>query len=67
MQSFGVLFVISQTKLRNKQLSCRWFETPWCSCDVTELLSEKGAANLEYHDLNFLIAKEILKKENNSP
>ena len=25
-------------KLLNKQLSCQWFEMPWCSCDVTVLV-----------------------------
>ena len=28
------LITHSPSELLNKQLSCRWFETPWCSCDV---------------------------------
>ena len=27
-----------EAKLLNKQSSCRWFEPPWCSCDVTAML-----------------------------
>ena len=27
-----VLFLVSLTKLLNKQCSCWWFDKPWCSC-----------------------------------
>ena len=32
---FGVFFDVSQNELLSKHLICQWFETPWCSCDVT--------------------------------
>ena len=39
MESFGVSFVdIRKKKLPYKQSSCRLFETPWRSCDVTMTL-----------------------------
>ena len=31
---YDVFFVVGLSKLLNKQSSCCWFETPWCSCDV---------------------------------
>ena len=38
MQDFDHDFAVSLTKtLLNKRPSCRWFETFWSSCDVTEM------------------------------
>ena len=34
---FYVFFDVSLNKLLTKQASCRWFETPWRSCDVTAM------------------------------
>ena len=34
-RSFDITFVVTLNKLSNKQSSCRWFETPWRSCEVT--------------------------------
>ena len=31
--------IVSLNKLLNKQLSCLWFETSWCSSDVPEMCS----------------------------
>ena len=35
MWSFDVLFLISLNKLCTKMSSCRWFGTPWRSCEIT--------------------------------
>ena len=35
MRSFGDFFVVRLNMLLNKQLSFQWFETSWCSCDIT--------------------------------
>ena len=45
MWSFDVLFVVNFNRLLNKQLSCQWFQIPWCSCDVTVMC---------YHDVLLL-------------
>ena len=37
MRRFDAFVVSSPNKLFNEQLSWRWFETPYCSCDVTVL------------------------------
>ena len=37
MRSFVVAFVIDLNKQLNKQINCRWFETPWRPCDVTAI------------------------------
>ena len=34
MRMYDVLFTVSQNKPLDKQQSCRWFETPWSSCDA---------------------------------
>ena len=34
IRSFNHFFVVSLNKLLDKELSCRWCETAWCSCDV---------------------------------
>ena len=34
-RSFDVVFDVRLDKRLNKQWKCWWFETPWCSCDVT--------------------------------
>ena len=34
MRSFYITFVVNLNELLNNQPSCRWFETPWPSCDV---------------------------------
>ena len=31
-------FVVSLNKLLNRQLSRQWFETSWCSCEVTAII-----------------------------
>ena len=35
IQSFDAFGVVELTKLLNKWWSCRWFEMPRCSCDIT--------------------------------
>ena len=35
MQSFDILFIVSQNKLLNKQLDCQWIEIIWQSCKIT--------------------------------
>ena len=30
----GVILLVSQTDMFNKKSNCRWFESPWRSCDV---------------------------------
>ena len=37
VRSFG-MFSATSRKLLNKQLICRFFETPWCWCDVTVIM-----------------------------
>ena len=32
IHSLDVFFVVNMNKLLNKQSSCLWFDTPWCSC-----------------------------------
>ena len=34
-RTFDILFDVRLSDPLNKHLSCRWFETPWLSCDVT--------------------------------
>ena len=34
MWNFDVFFVVCLIELLNKQFSCRWYETPWRSCDA---------------------------------
>ena len=36
----------------NKQSSCQWFETPWCSCDVTVI--KGGAQTLNWRKTLYL-------------
>ena len=38
MRAFNVIFVASPSKVLSKQTRCRWFETPWRSCDVTVMV-----------------------------
>ena len=38
LRSFGVVFVVCLNKLLNKQLMCRWFETPWRPRDITVMV-----------------------------
>ena len=35
MWNFNDFYVVTMNKLLNKHLSCRWFDTPWWSCDPT--------------------------------
>ena len=41
MRSFNVFVVVSMNKMLNKQLSGRWFETPWHSSEVNVMLCER--------------------------
>ena len=40
MQSFDIFFIVSMTKLLNKQSRCQWFETPLC----TTVMQNDGSA-----------------------
>ena len=36
----AMIYVCQPTqKLRNKELNCRWFQTPWRSCDVSIMVN----------------------------
>ena len=35
MRNFDVSYVVSTNNMLNKQSICRWFDTPWRSCNVT--------------------------------
>ena len=39
IQTFNILFCITLQKFLNKQLSCQWCVTLWCSCDFTVMVS----------------------------
>ena len=38
MQSFSLFFIVNLNKLFNKQSTCVWFMTPWCSWTITVML-----------------------------
>ena len=45
VRSFDVCFVTSLNKVLDKQSSCRWFESPWCPCDITVSMHYKTRVN----------------------
>ena len=40
MQSFNIFFVVSMTKLSNKQWSYQWFETLWHPCNMAIIMEK---------------------------
>ena len=54
--SFGDFFVVNLHTLLNEKFSCRWFETPWRSCDIITMRVENPTSRDKvwkiYHIVN---------------
>ena len=57
MRSFSVFFGDGLKKPLNKQLSCRWFETHWRSCDVTVMWGKRDREEGSQHFVFKLVSE----------
>ena len=58
-QLCGVWLFFDANKLFNKESNCCWFETPWCSCDVTVMKGHWVMKSNEFIPFDKLIWPQI--------
>ena len=63
-QSFCIPAVVSMWRLQNNQSICRWFETPWHSCDINIMSSFSFLLYCLHRNKNvYIILCTILKTD----